>query len=98
MTSQTCLATPESSLVLLVLTKKGNANSEIFRSGSSFFLTLALFQGTWGKANKYFPIKPSFPLAIGTFELGSLISGVAQNSITFILAEMQNVHRQPADM
>ena len=84
-TPQTCPVTLESNLVLLVLTKKSNANCEIFHSGSSFFLTLASFQGTWGKAYKYFPMKPSFLLAIGIFELGSLISGVAQNSVTLIV-------------
>ncbi|KAL9628016.1 MAG: hypothetical protein Q9204_006171, partial [Flavoplaca sp. TL-2023a] len=45
--------------------------------GSSFFLTLAAFQSTWGKAYKYFPLKLGFLLAIFIFEVGSLICGVA---------------------
>ena len=53
--------------------------------GSSFFLTLASFQSTWGKGYKFFPMKPTFLFSIFIFELGSLISGVAQNSITFIV-------------
>lgn len=53
--------------------------------GSAFFLTVGSFQSTWGKAYKYFPLKPSFLAAIGIFELGSLICGVAQNSITLII-------------
>ena len=53
--------------------------------GSAFFLTLASFQSTWGKAYKYFPLKPAFLLSIGIFELGSLICGVAQNSVTLIV-------------
>jgi MFS family permease len=43
--------------------------------GSAFFLTLASFQSTWGKALKYFPLKITFLIAIFIFELGSLICG-----------------------
>ena len=53
--------------------------------GSAFFLTLGAFQSTWGKAYKYFPLKASFLVAIGIFEIGSLVCGVAQNSITLIV-------------
>ncbi|MCJ1284221.1 hypothetical protein MMC26_003552 [Xylographa opegraphella] len=53
--------------------------------GSAFFLALASFQSTWGKAYKYFPLKTSFIVAILVFEVGSLICGVAQNSITLIV-------------
>ncbi len=53
--------------------------------GSAFFLTIASFQSTWGKAYKYFPLKPTFLLSIGIFEIGSLICGVAQNSVTLII-------------
>ena len=53
--------------------------------GSAFFLTVASFQSTWGKAYKYFTLKPTFLVSIGIFEIGSLICGVAQNSITLII-------------
>lgn len=53
--------------------------------GSAFFLTVASFQSTWGKAYKYFPLKPTFMLAIAIFELGSLICGVAPNSTALIV-------------
>ena len=53
--------------------------------GSAFFLTVGAFQSTWGKAYKYFHLKPSFLVAIGIFELGSLICGVAQDSTTLIV-------------
>ena len=53
--------------------------------GSAFFLTLGAFQSTWGKAYKYFPLKVTFLLSIGVFELGSLICGVAQDSTTLIV-------------
>ena len=52
--------------------------------GSAFFLTVASFQSTWGKAYKYFPLKSTFLLCIIIFELGSLISGVAQSSPALI--------------
>ena len=53
--------------------------------GSAFFLTIASFQSTWGKAYRFFPLKPSFLLSIFIFEVGSLICGVAQNSTTLIV-------------
>ena len=53
--------------------------------GSAFFLTVGAFQSTWGKAYKYFQLKPTFLISIGIFELGSLICGVAQDSTTLIV-------------
>lgn len=44
--------------------------------GSAFFLTIASFQSTWGKAYKYFPLKITFLISIFVFELGSLICGM----------------------
>ncbi|KAL3462820.1 putative MFS transporter [Aspergillus heterothallicus] len=53
--------------------------------GSAFFLTLASFQGTWGKIYRYFPLKSSFATSVILFEAGSLICAVAQNSVTLIV-------------
>ncbi|KAJ5156193.1 hypothetical protein N7492_008996 [Penicillium capsulatum] len=53
--------------------------------GSAFFVTLGSFQAAWGKAYKYFPLKTSFLIAIFLFEAGSLICGVAPNSIALIV-------------
>ena len=53
--------------------------------GSAFFLTVASFQSMWGKAYKYFPLKATFLVSIVIFEIGSLICGVAQNSVTLII-------------
>jgi MFS transporter, DHA2 family, glioxin efflux transporter len=53
--------------------------------GSAFFLTLASFQSTWGKAYKYFPLKTSFLISIFIFEVGSLICAVANSSTTLIV-------------
>lgn len=48
-------------------------------------MTVGGFQSTWGKAYKYFPLKISFLLSIFIFELGSLICGVAPNSVALII-------------
>ncbi|KAK2034490.1 major facilitator superfamily transporter [Colletotrichum zoysiae] len=53
--------------------------------GSAFFMCLAAFQSTWGKAYKYFPLKTSFLLSIFIFEVGSLICAVAPNSVALIV-------------
>lgn len=53
--------------------------------GSAFFLTLASFQSTWGKAYKYFPLKTSFLISVFIFEVGSLICAVANSSTTLIV-------------
>ena len=53
--------------------------------GSAFFLTTAAFQSTWGKALKYFPIKPTFMLSVLIFEIGSLICAVSKDSTTLIV-------------
>ena len=53
--------------------------------GSAFFMTLGGFQSSWGKIFKYFSLKISFLAAIFIFEVGSLICGVAPNSIALII-------------
>lgn len=53
--------------------------------GSAFMMTTGGFQSTWGKAYKYFPLKKVFLIAIFIFELGSLVCGVAPNSVAFII-------------
>lgn len=53
--------------------------------GSAFFMTNGGFQSTWGKAYKYFPLKTTFLAAIFVFELGSLLCGVAPNSLCLIV-------------
>ncbi|CVL01421.1 related to major facilitator (MFS1) transporter [Fusarium proliferatum] len=53
--------------------------------GSAYFLTLGAFQSLWGKIYKFFPLKTSFLASIFIFELGSLISAVARDSMTVIV-------------
>jgi len=67
------------------ITDQFHSLDEVGWYGSAFFLTVAAFQSTWGKAYKYFPLKTTFLLSIFVFEIGSLICGVANNSTTLIV-------------
>ncbi|OCL09521.1 putative gliotoxin efflux pump [Glonium stellatum] len=51
---------------------------------STMFFPLAATQSVWGKAYKYFPIKPVFLISILIFEMGSLICALASSSQAFI--------------
>ncbi|CAG8971738.1 hypothetical protein HYALB_00007218 [Hymenoscyphus albidus] len=53
--------------------------------GSAYLLTTASFQLLFGKFYTYFSIKWVYLIAIGIFELGSLVCGVAPNSTALIL-------------
>ncbi|OKL59583.1 hypothetical protein UA08_05245 [Talaromyces atroroseus] len=53
--------------------------------GSAYMLTTASLQLLFGKFYSYFSIKWVFLLSIALFELGSLICGVARNSVTLII-------------
>ncbi|KAK7570630.1 hypothetical protein V3481_019176 [Fusarium oxysporum f. sp. vasinfectum] len=53
--------------------------------GSAFFMCVGGFQSAWGKAYKFFPLKPSYLLSILIFEVGSLICGVAPSSTALIV-------------
>ncbi|KAK3675408.1 hypothetical protein LTR78_004918 [Recurvomyces mirabilis] len=48
-------------------------------------MTFGGFQSTWGKVYRYFPLKLWFLLSILIFEIGSLVCGVAKNSVTLIV-------------
>ena len=52
--------------------------------GSAYFLTTCSFQLLYGKFYTFFNIKIVFLCAISIFELGSLVCGVAPNSIALI--------------
>ncbi|RFU35223.1 hypothetical protein B7463_g1134, partial [Scytalidium lignicola] len=53
--------------------------------GSAYLLTTASFQLLFGKFYSFFSIKWVYLIAIGIFELGSLICGAAPNSIALII-------------
>ncbi|KAL8799492.1 MAG: hypothetical protein Q9182_005860 [Xanthomendoza sp. 2 TL-2023] len=67
------------------ITEQFRSLTQVGWYGSAFFLTLAAFQGTWGKIYKYFPLKLSFLLSIFIFEVGSLLCGVAPSSTALIV-------------
>lgn len=52
---------------------------------SALFFSVAATQSMWGKAYKYFPVKPVFLFSIFVFELGSLVCG---NYIPFRLLRL----------
>ena len=54
-------------------------------SSSPSLLTLSAFQLFWGRIYKTVTIKMVFLSAIGFFELGSLVAGVAPKSRAFIV-------------
>ncbi|KAI1865521.1 uncharacterized protein JN550_008278 [Neoarthrinium moseri] len=53
--------------------------------GSAYLLTTAALQLIFGKFYTFWDIKTVYLTAIAIFELGSLICGVAQNSVTLIV-------------
>ncbi|KAI9892128.1 MAG: hypothetical protein M1814_001834 [Vezdaea aestivalis] len=53
--------------------------------GSAYFLTTTAFQPTYGRIYKTFNIKVVFLIAVGLFELGSLVCGAAPNSNALII-------------
>jgi len=67
------------------ITDEFHGLEEVAWYGSAFFMTLGGFQSTWGKVFKYFPLKASFITSIIIFEVGSLICGVAPNSVALIV-------------
>ncbi|KAF3767980.1 putative gliotoxin efflux pump [Cryphonectria parasitica EP155] len=70
------------------ITQEFHSLNEVGWYSSAFFLTLAVFQSPWGKIYKYHPIKVAYIASVFTFELGSLICGVAQNSHMLIAGRL----------
>ncbi|USW51350.1 Putative major facilitator superfamily, MFS transporter superfamily [Septoria linicola] len=66
------------------ITDEFHSLSEAGWYGSAYFITIAAFQATWGKLYKYFPMKWVFVAAMGLFEVGSLVCGVAPSSAILI--------------
>ncbi|KAI1824145.1 MFS gliotoxin efflux transporter glia [Xylaria intraflava] len=52
---------------------------------AAYFMTFGGLEASWGKIFKYFDIKWSFILTLFIFEIGSLICGVAPNSVALIV-------------
>lgn len=43
--------------------------------GSAFFVTTAATQASWGRLYTFFPLKWTYLISIGFFELGSVVCG-----------------------
>ncbi|KIW82634.1 hypothetical protein Z517_05661 [Fonsecaea pedrosoi CBS 271.37] len=66
------------------ITKEFHSVDQVGWYGSAFLMCLAMFQGVWSKAYKFFPQKIVFLSCILTFEVGSLVVALAPNSIAVI--------------
>ena len=67
------------------ITDQFHSLSDVGWYGSAYMLTTAALQLLFGRFYTFFSIKWIFLIAIGFFELGSLICGVAPNSVALIL-------------
>ncbi|KAL9105783.1 MAG: hypothetical protein Q9227_009085 [Pyrenula ochraceoflavens] len=66
------------------ITKDFHSVDQVGWYGSAFFMCLAMFQGVWGKAYKYFAQKIVFLSCIFIFEVGSLVVALAPNSVAVV--------------
>ncbi|KAH8590073.1 putative MFS toxin efflux pump [Bisporella sp. PMI_857] len=67
------------------ITDRFSSIDDIGWYGSAYFLTSTSLQPTYGRIYKVFNVKIVFLIAIGIFELGSLICGVAPSSTALIV-------------
>ncbi|KAF3902879.1 hypothetical protein AA313_de0208283 [Arthrobotrys entomopaga] len=67
------------------ITDRFKSINDIGWYGSAYFLTSTALQPTFGRIYKIFSIKGTFLTAIGLFELGSLVCGVAPSSNALII-------------
>lgn len=67
------------------ITNQFHATEDIGWYASAYFLTAAALTAIWGKVYQNFNVKYWFLGTLGIFELGSLICGVAPNSIALIV-------------
>ncbi len=67
------------------ITDEFHSYADIGWYGSAYLVTASALQPTYGRIFTLFDIKWSFLGAMATFELGSLICGVAPNSVVLIV-------------
>ena len=53
--------------------------------GSAYLLTSCAFQPTYGRIFAHFDVRGSFLVALGIFEVGSLICGIAQSAVMLLV-------------
>ena len=67
------------------ITDDFHAPGDVGWYGSAYLLTSCAFQPIYGRVFSHFDVRLSFLVTLGLFELGSLICGVAQNSVMLIV-------------
>jgi hypothetical protein len=67
------------------ITNEFNSPEDIGWYGSSYLLTASAFQPLYGRIFTLFNMKWSYLVSLGLFLVGSLICGIAPNSITLII-------------
>ncbi|KAL6705698.1 hypothetical protein ACN47E_006487 [Coniothyrium glycines] len=70
------------------ITDDFNSLSDVGWYGSGYLLTTCAFQLSYGKLYNLYPIKWVFLIALGLFELGSLICGAAPSSVALIMGRV----------
>lgn len=67
------------------ITNEFHSSNDVGWYGSAYLVTASALQPIYGRIFTMFNIKWSFLCALGIFELGSLICGVAPNSVALIM-------------
>ncbi|KAH8730333.1 major facilitator superfamily domain-containing protein [Phaeosphaeriaceae sp. PMI808] len=70
------------------ITDDFNSLADIGWYGAGYLLTTCSFQLSYGKLYNLYPIKWVFLIALGLFELGSLVCGAAPNSVGLIMGRV----------
>ncbi|KAF2686262.1 MFS gliotoxin efflux transporter glia [Lentithecium fluviatile CBS 122367] len=70
------------------ITTEFGSISNIAWYGSAYNITTTAFRSSWGKAFKYFPLKPMVLLSIAIFEVGNVICAVAGSSNMLIFGRV----------
>ncbi len=81
----TIAATNRSRKAIPYITSEFKSTPDIGWYGSAYLLTACAFQPVFGRVFTLFSIKKSYLVAMFLFEFGSLLCGVARNSMTLIV-------------
>ncbi|PQE13819.1 putative DHA14-like major facilitator ABC transporter protein [Rutstroemia sp. NJR-2017a BBW] len=73
------------STAIPAITDDFNTTADVGWYGSAYFLTQCAFQIFWGRLYTFYDLKTMYVVAIGIFELGSLLCAVAPTSSAFII-------------
>jgi MFS family permease len=70
------------------ITTEFGSISNIAWYGSSYIITNAAFQPSWGKAYQYFSLKTTYLMSILVFEIGNVICAIAPRSEVLIFGRI----------